>query len=91
MEVSGAADRLAPPQQQQPGPDVPPGAPGSNITAFPHELGLFIANLPPPSVPIGPAPDIDAVIDVRAVAPHPLPPSVSTFAALDSILVWKPA
>ena len=76
-EFGGAAAAPAPQQPQQhqqpgpgPGPDVPPGAPGSNITAFPHELGLFIANLPPPSVPIGPAPDIDAVIDVRAAAHH---------------------
>ena len=72
-EVGGAVEGAAPPpQQQQPGPDVPPGAPGSNITAFPHELGLFIANLPPPSVPIGPAPDVDAVVDVRAAALSPL-------------------
>ncbi len=48
----------------KPEPEEPPAATGSNITKFPHELGLFIANLPPPSVPIGPAPDVDAVIDV---------------------------
>ena len=47
------------------GPEEPPAAAGSNITKFPHELGVFIAGLPPPSVPIGPAPDVDAVIDVR--------------------------
>ena len=47
-----------------PEPEEPPAATGSNITKFPHELGVFIANLPPPSVPIGPAPDVDAVIDV---------------------------
>ena len=58
MPEGAAAPKLAEPEE-------PPPATGSNITKFPHELGVFIAGLPPPSVHIGPAPDVDAVIDVR--------------------------
>ncbi len=62
---AGPADERTPEgAAPKPEPEEPPAATGSNITKFPHELGLFIANLPPPSVPIGPAPDVDAVIDV---------------------------
>ena len=67
------------PEGAAPKLEEPPAATGSNITKFPHELGVFIAGLPPPSVAIGPAPDVSAVIDVsplsidlRRLMAHPL-------------------
>ena len=48
-----------------PSVEVPPEPVGSDITHFPMELGLFISSLPAPSAILGPAPDVDGVIEVR--------------------------
>lgn len=39
--------------------------PGSDITHFPQELGHFISALPAPGAVLGPASDVDGVIEVR--------------------------